>query len=181
MDKGRQPSISDEAVRAKTGRVWEEWFAVLDAASAITMSHTEMARYLREEQGVPPWWSQMVANAYEQARGLRKKHQMPQGYQVSVSKTLGAPVSALYRAWADDEVRGRWLGEPATVRQAVPHKSMRMTWADGEMRVEVAFYAKGDSRTQVVVQHSRLADAGEAERMKRFWRGKLERLGEVVG
>jgi hypothetical protein len=29
-----EPPISDEAVKAKTGKPWSEWFAILDAAGA---------------------------------------------------------------------------------------------------------------------------------------------------
>ena len=28
------PRMSDEAVKAKTGKVWKEWFAILDLAGA---------------------------------------------------------------------------------------------------------------------------------------------------
>ena len=71
--------ISDSAVQAKTGKSWKQWFAILDAAGAMEMSHTDIARNLRENQNVPAWWSQMVANTYEQARGMRQKHQVPAG------------------------------------------------------------------------------------------------------
>ena len=39
------------------------------------------------------------------------------------------------------------------------------------------FESKGDARSVVSVQHERLADAGEAERMKAFWRERLAALG----
>ena len=70
-------SVSTEAVRDNTGRGWQQWFEILYAAGAKGMNHTEIAGYLRREHQVSPWWSQMVANDYEQDRGLREKHQMP--------------------------------------------------------------------------------------------------------
>ncbi len=177
--------VSSQAVQAKTGRGWDDWFTVLDDAGAKEMTHTRIARYLREEQAVSPWWSQMVANGYEQARGMREKHQMPEGYQVSVSKTLSAPVAEIYQAWSDENTRNRWLpGESVTIRKATPNRSLRMTWSDGTSSVEVTFNNKGNdkgsSRTQVVVQHSRLADSAQAERMKAYWREALERLNRTV-
>ena len=79
--------VSDAAVQAKTGKGWQEWFALLDAAGARQMSHKEIAARLYDQLGCPDWWSQMVAVGYEQERGLREKHQTPAGYQVSASKT----------------------------------------------------------------------------------------------
>ncbi len=80
--------IGDAAVQAKTGKTWAQWCQVLDRAGARKMNHTAIATYLYDELGVPGWWCQMVAVGYEQARGLREKHQTPTGYEISVSKTL---------------------------------------------------------------------------------------------
>ena len=178
---GKAAGVSSQAVQAKTGKGWGDWFVILDGAGAKEMSHTRIATYLREEQGVSPWWSQMVTNGYEQSRGMRKKHQMPAGYQISISKTIQAPSTALYRAWNDETVRDRWLpGESVTIRKATPDKSLRITWTDATSTLEVAFNDKGASKTQVVVQHSKLADSDQAERMKEYWRDALERLNGVL-
>ena len=40
------PRLSDAAVQAKTGKTWQEWFAVLDAAGARAMDHQSIAAYL---------------------------------------------------------------------------------------------------------------------------------------
>jgi uncharacterized protein YndB with AHSA1/START domain len=42
--------------------------------------------------------------------------------------------------------------------------------------VTVDFTAKGPSKVQVVVQHNRLPDPKQAERMKEFWSAALVRL-----
>lgn len=64
--------ISEEAVRAKTGKGWPEWFAILDAWGAPEKGHTESAKHLLDEHGLSPWWAQAVAIRYEWERGLRK-------------------------------------------------------------------------------------------------------------
>ena len=176
MTTKRRP-MSDEAVRAATGKDWQGWFTVLDAAGARAMAHMQIAAYLNREQGVAGWWSQMVANGYERARGLRDKHQMPDGYQISASKTLGVPLAILYQAWSEPEKLRRWLaGEPVAGRKATPGKSLRLTWRDGPTTVEVNFYGKGQTKSQVTVQHSKLATADDAERMKAYWKDALQRL-----
>jgi len=169
--------IGDAAVRAKMGKGWEEWFTILDAAGAAQMNHTKIADYLYERQGCPGWWNEMVAVGYEQARGLRRKYEKPSGFEISRSKTIAAPVAAVYKAWDDRRARARWLKEDGlTVRKATPEKSMRITWADGETHLDVNFYPKGEGKSQVVVQYGKLASAGAAERMKDYWSEALERL-----
>jgi hypothetical protein len=69
--------MSDEAVEAKTGKTWSRWFKHLDAAGARKMTHQEIVAHLRDKHDVRPWWQQMVAVTYEQARGLREIHEKP--------------------------------------------------------------------------------------------------------
>lgn len=87
--------ISSEAVQAKTGKTWTEWFKLLDKAGAAKWPHKEIAELIHDEFGCPGWWSQMVTVGYEQARGLRVKHQSATGYSANVSKTIGVPIATL--------------------------------------------------------------------------------------
>ena len=151
-------------------------------AGAMQMNHTQMAEYLSDQYGTEyAWHFQMIVVAYEQERGLREKHQKPGGYEISISKTLAVPLATLYHAWIDDTTRTRWLKETAlTIRKATPNKSLRMTWVDGHTVVSVNYYEKGESKSQVTVQHTKLANAGEAEQMKSYWKEALERLEASV-
>lgn len=177
----RAVHISDDAVRAKTGKTWDEWFKLLDAAGAKTLGHTAIAAYVHKKLGCPSWWCQMVTVGYEQERDLRAKHQRPEGYQISVSKTMEVPVGAAYKAWEDSKLRRRWLPDAKlTVRKATRAKSMRITWGDGATSVEAVFYSKGAARCQVVAQHSKLKNARDAQRMKTYWAEALARLKEQL-
>jgi uncharacterized protein YndB with AHSA1/START domain len=173
--------VSDAAVKAATGNTWDEWFAILDAAGAAGMSHKQIVAVLREQHSVPDWWTQMVTVQYEQERGLRQKHEKPEGFQVSANRTMAAPVAAAFGAWTDEATRRRWLPDPGfTIRKATPEKSLRITWVDGRTSVEALFYAKGEAKTQVSVQHSNLPDAAAAEAMKAYWGEALDRLKAVL-
>lgn len=179
--KGTTPRMSDEAVKAKTGKTWKEWFAALDKAGATKMSHQDIVKYLHTKHDVGPWWQQMVTVAYEQARGLRKLHQKPGGYEISVSRTVKVPLAKLYKACANEKARKAWLAEDGLlVRKATTDKSMRVTWKDGKTSLEIGFYPKGDDKSQVAVQHSRLPDAKAAAKMKKFWGEALDRLREAL-
>ena len=176
-----QSETSGEAVLRATGRSRDDWFAILDAAGAPKLAHKAIAAYLREQQNVSPWWSQEVTVQYERARGLREKHQSLSGYQVSVSKTIAAPLDALYAACADDKGRSHWLGEaPLTVRKATPSKSVRATWGDGASSVDINCYEKGPAKSQVTVQHSKLADQRKVEEMRAYWKAAFGRLAGVL-
>jgi uncharacterized protein YndB with AHSA1/START domain len=172
--------MSDEAVEAKTGKNWSRWFKHLDAAGAKKMSHQEIVAHLGEKHGVRPWWTQMVAVTYEQARGLREKHEKPAGFEISVSRTIQAPISKAFKAWTDEKTRQRWLPANFTIRKSTANKSLRITWEDGKTSLVVAFISKGKDKTQVVAQHSKLPDANAAAKMKKFWAEELDALKETI-
>jgi hypothetical protein len=177
MKSGVPRKISDEAVKARTGKAWAEWFRILDAARAREMPHSEIATLLYEKHKVSAWWSQMVTVTYEQARGLRQAHEKPGGFEIGVSKTLDVPVAKAFAAWEDAKQRRRWLNGPGfTVRKATPSKSMRITWVDGKTNLDVYFNSKGAAKSQVAVQHNKLKNARDAARMKKYWTQQLEQL-----
>ena len=172
--------MSDAAVNAKTGKAWSEWFKILDAAGAKRMTHQEIVTRLSKKHGVGPWWQQMVTVTYEQARGLREKHQKPGGYEISVSRTIGAPISKAFKAWTDDKTRKQWLPANLKIRKATTNKSLRISWEDGDTSLAVAFYPKGAGKCQVVAQHSKIPEAKAAAKMKAFWAQALDRLKKVL-
>lgn len=178
---GKAPTIGDDAVKAKTGKTWRQWFSILDKARARELKHAQIAAYLHETCGCPGWWSQMIAVTYEQTRGLRLKHEQPEGFQVSKSKTITAPVARLFQAWNDNEVRGKWLtGGKLTVSSATRNKYVRGGWSDGKTRIEVNFYPKSNGKSQVTVTHSKLPNARAAERTQDYWGTQLDKLRALL-
>jgi hypothetical protein len=169
------PLVTDEAIRGATGIGWEEWFAILDAAGAAEMSHPQIARWLVSERGVPGWWAQNVTVTYERARGRRAANQTTDGFQVSVSRTVGVPVERLYATLSDDAERATWLPDGVTLRRATAPKGVRLAWGDGS-RVVVALFAKGPAKSQLTLSHERLPDAASVERMRTEWRDRLAEL-----
>jgi len=175
-----KPRMSDEAVESKTGKTWSRWFKHLDAAGGKKMTHQEIAAHLSEKHGVRPWWTQMVAVTYEQARGLRDKHEKPQGFEISVSRTIAAPVGKAFKAWTVEKTRRQWLPANLEIRKATTNKSLRITWEDGKTSLAVAFLAKGADKSQVVAQHGKLPDAKSAAKMKKFWAEALDRVKALL-
>ena len=169
--------MSDDAVKAKTGKTWKQWFDILERAGASKMSHQEIVGFLTTKYNVGPWWQQMITVSYERHAGLRQLNQKPNGYEISVSRTLAVPLRSVYQAVSKEGRRNDWLGEEGLhLRKATPNKSVRLTWKDGKTSVEFYFAQKSAAKTQVVAQHSKLPDAKAAARMKTYWRQKLDRL-----
>ena len=177
----RGGNIGDEAVLAKTGKVWAEWFAILDAAGADRLSHKEIVSILRDQHGVGSWWQQMVTVQYEQSRGLRVLNQSCDGdYQVNVSKTISVPAVEVFDAWNNTTIRETWLpGANLTIRKATSPKSLRITWHEGGS-LDVMIYPKGDAKCSCTADHKKLASAESVEHMRTYWSGALTRLKEKL-
>lgn len=168
--------VSSAAVKKATGRTWREWFSLLDKSGADKLPHKEIALRLSRTHRLPDWWCQMVTVGYEQARGLRLKHQQSDGFAISVSRTIAAPVDRAFAAWREAALREQWLPRTKlTVRKATPHKSIRIVWGDDTL-LSVNFWPKGPLKCQVVPQHGKLPSPEAAEKMKAYWSDKLEAL-----
>jgi uncharacterized protein YndB with AHSA1/START domain len=176
-------ATSDDAIRRRTGRGWEEWFEMLDEWGGVERTHREIARWVAAQQGVVPlaWNAQAVAGSYELARGLRAVGEKPDGFAITASKTVAVPVETLYDAFVDASLRARWLPDgELRERTATKPRSARFDWDGGDTRVHATFLAKGDAKSTVALEHTRLPGADEAERMKAYWRRHIGALKDVL-
>jgi hypothetical protein len=178
---GPTMTVSDEVIRSRTGRGWEEWFDLLDEWGAVERPHREIARWLASEHGIDGWSAQSVTVSFERARALRAVGERADGFSVTAQKTVAVPVDRLYEAFVDESLRKRWLPDgELRERTATKPKSARFDWGDGQTRVIVGFTAKGEAKSTAALEHERLADAEEAERMKAFWRERVAALKELL-
>lgn len=167
--------ISDEAVQSKTGRTWKQWFALLDKAGGKKLDHKSIVALVKAAGGASAWWQQGVTVAYEQARGLRKKNEMVDGFAASVSRVMPLAAAELRRAFEDGRARAKWLGEKVTLKTKTARGMLRLRRADGT-DVEVTFAPKGEGKSQVVVQQRKLPNALASRRAKKFWADALGRM-----
>jgi uncharacterized protein YndB with AHSA1/START domain len=199
-----KPSISDEAVKAKTGYGWSEWFARLDRRGAADRSHKEIATYLSRAAGLSAWWSQMVTEEYEKARGLRarvgQKSDSPK-FQVSVQRTVNGSAEVAYRAFATSTGLRAWLGREASVQAReggsavfpeLGEGSLRIVEKDRRLRmgfegrgakgstVEITATPKGENRCAVRVQHTDLGSEAAYKRFRAGWTRALEALRKHI-
>ncbi|MEP0814097.1 MAG: SRPBCC domain-containing protein [bacterium] len=195
-------SISDDAVRKATGKSWEHWFKVLDKFDVQANGHRNAAYHLYEKHNVPAWWSQMVTVEYERARGLRQVNERPDGFQISVSKTIAAPAFEAFDAWAKAAKLNKWFttgakqkfeeggaysngdNDKGVFRRIVMDKLIRFTWENEKHSpgtvVEVQFEAKPGGKSVVRVIHSKLSDKKCADDMKTGWKWALDSLASYL-
>jgi uncharacterized protein YndB with AHSA1/START domain len=189
--------IGDEAVRAATGRGWDEWLKLLDRWGAAEKGHKATAEHLQKKHALNAWWAQTVTVRHEKERGLREKHERPGGYEISVTRTIAAPTTRVWEAWSSAKELNRWFtskarvnfkvggrfanadGDEGEYRVIVPKKRLRFTWDNAKhcpgTMVEVRLTSKRP-KTQVVVQHSKLPDRKGAEDMKEGWSWAMDSL-----
>ena len=181
IDYARLAGRSDAIVKERTGCTWERWVKALDHAQAYTWTHREIAGYVHEKYKVPGWWAQTVTVGYERIKGLRAVGQRRDGsFEANKSRTFSVPLVRLYRAFHDARTRAQWLpGVDLTVRTATRGKSMRITWPD-RTSVAVGFSGRGQGKSQVAVQHEKLADRAAQVRMKQYWAERLDALEQVL-
>lgn len=180
---GLRLATSDEKIRERTGRNWEDWFELLDEWGAADRSHREIARWVAAQQGIEPlaWNAQAIAGSYELARGLRAVGEKEDGFAITVSRTVAVGVERLYQAVIEEPLRERWLPDgELSERTATRTRSARFDWGHGGSRVNVTFLSKEATKSTVALEHRRLPDAGEADRMKVYWRQRLGALKEVL-
>ncbi len=173
--KGAAPEMSGAAVKAKTGRSWSQWFAVLDQAGAAKMTHAAIAKLIATRHKIPGWWAQAVTVGYERARDLRQVNETLTGFRTSVSRTLDAGMDAAFDAWDSAKTRAAFLKEKVDFSTRNPGKNLRFTWKVG--RVEVRFVVKGPKKTQVTVNHTGLKSAADVGRFKAQWTEAMDKFG----
>ena len=178
--------MDDARVIAATGKAPGEWFAVLDERGARDLPHKEIAALLRQEYGVPSWWSQMVTVEYEKHIGRRVTGQRQDGaHEATATKTVPGTM---------DEVLDRWLAQVPAAEQGfagVPFaeepgisrtdkwRYWRVALADGSrVMVSIADKPRAAARapgpaSTLAVTSAKLATRADADRWKAYWKAYL--------
>jgi hypothetical protein len=172
--------VSSDAVARRTGKSWDEWVDVLDAAGAATLDQRGVVAILAQKHGIGPWWQQMIAVGYEAVRHRAEKARPSDNFEINVSSRFQAPAAQVFRLWNDAAERARWLSDDRfVVRSALAGKSIQARWGKGISQVAVSF-AERAGRTEVSVQHQQIESKAAADQMKAYWSKKLSLLQHAL-
>jgi uncharacterized protein YndB with AHSA1/START domain len=201
--------ISSESVREATGRGWDDWLELLDAAGAADWSHKQIVDYLwREHRDAGTgWWRQSITVGYEQARGKRVVGQTAgTGFQVGVQRSVSATAAELWELIVSRP--DLWLGEGVSVafdkgeryevppadgasgvsgevRVVKPGDRLRMTWQpdgwEAPATLQIALTESGTGKTAIGAHLERLPDADAREAMRAHLREALEQIAAAAG
>jgi len=171
-------TMTDAAIKARTGKDWAGWFAALDKAGAAKLDHTAIAKLAREDMGAGDWYGQMVAVSYERARGLCAMNQKCDGeFSVSVTRVMDASLSRLYAAATASPQS--WFPKRAIEETSrTKDKYWRGKWKSGKL--EIGFYAKGPGRAQIALQANKLPDAEAVESERAVWKKAIDKLQKIA-
>jgi hypothetical protein len=156
-------NLSDEAMQKATGRHPSGWFELLDAQQATNWTHTEIARWLVEDQSVDAWWAQSVTVRYEQERGMRLPGQQGDGtFSVGSTKTITAPIATVYGRMV--ELLTTEYGQDA----ASANRAAKRPYARWKVHGESVLATCEDRgpKTMVNLTHSGIIDGSRVEHAK---------------
>lgn len=173
-----KPPVSDAAIREATGRDWSGWRVELDAWAG-SLGHRDIAKRLKDEYGLSPWWAQTVTGGWEVLTGRRETHEMPGGFQATASKTIAADAEVITAAFTEPAVFAGWGPQgKLAVSSSKPGRTVNGRWeapAGGRVSVHLA---SADGKTRITLSHEKLANATDCERLKTAWRAALATLKE---
>lgn len=186
--------LSNKTAIKSTGHDLEYWFKVLDKFGKAN-GHTKAAEYLYSEHQVQAWHAQMITVTWERSRGLRQENQSCTGtFQVSVSRSIAAPVEWIVDVINDAKTRKQWLrsASPA-LRKALDeafangksmeikkpgYARMRYKWLSSV--VELRLTGSPAGKSTLVADSSELPDADAVAVRRESFAQALDRLRELA-
>ncbi|WP_420130410.1 SRPBCC family protein [Longimicrobium sp.] len=194
--------ISDDAVRAATGRTPAEWEAQLDARGAADLLHKQIVAQLQELGVERGWWRQMLTVDYERRKGKRALGQTAAtGFEIGVRRTLQIPADDAWQLLMSPEGVGAWLGgkgprwekgetytlkdgSAGEVRVFKPGSHLRMTvqpegWPRAST-LQVRVMPSGEEKTVISFHQEHLPGAAEREERRKFFEAALDALQKRV-
>jgi uncharacterized protein YndB with AHSA1/START domain len=175
--------VTDAECKKATGKTLKQWFKDLDAVDALKLGRRDTVKQIYEEKP-DVWWSTTIAVEYT----------------ICVTKTIAAPVAAVYKAWTDPKKFAEMFGDggkqavkdggelsckggcKGTFTRVRANKDLRLTWehpgSTAPMQVDVQFQdAKGKCLMNVMT--SRIQTRAESDGLRNAWSEALTRLKAI--
>ena len=173
-----EPDHSDEVIRERTGRGWDEWRELIDSWPGHTEGHAAIAAWLQKQHQIDGWWAQSITVGWERITGRRRPGQMADGtFTANKSATVTTNHEALREMLVDDAGREALFPQMTTELRSRPtSKNVRLGLEEGV--AEIAIAPKAEGRSTVTIAHTKLASSDHVAHWKAFWTDWLAALDE---
>lgn len=167
-------TVNDDRLRLGTGHPSEHWFGLLDAAGAVTWRHSKIAAFL-EDHRVRAWWAEVIATAYERARGLCSDDSM---WTATATRIINTSLTDAWHFIEDASERYAWIGEDWPEIAVREGRFVRLDCHDG---TDVTLrLSEVDDNVRISVQHAKLASEDQSDSTEKLWDAALKRLADVI-
>ena len=188
--------VTSASVKKCTGRSWDQWIKILNAAGADAWSHQEIVAFVKKKYRLSLWWQQGVTSGYELHIGRRVEGQNSKG-QYSLTATLTFPISAK-SAWqliTSESGLQKWIGpmSPFELRKGETFESQggifgevrtvkmgqraRIRWQDTDWPkpsiLMLYIVSRPSEKCIVVLQHDQLTSPRLREQLRAKWKQAL--------
>lgn len=178
-------STSDSAVYKATGKLYDEWYSILEQKKASKLSHKEIAALLVEEYDVSFWWAQTITVEYERLIGRREVGQSCEGdFQAGGSKTIAGSMDGVFKQWLQfvKDVNSLndvpFAAEPTT-SETEKWRYWRVQLANSS-KVNIIINQKAAGKVMLATNHEKLEDADAVAEWKVFWKGYFKEFAESL-
>lgn len=188
--------VTDEACQAATGRTITQWIEALEGQGAACKTRRDAISWLVSQMEKEFWWPTTIWVEMERRKGIVKKDGRGEGYNICSTKTVSAPVSAVYAAFATPGELS-WLGgavesdhsikssegHVGTATRVRQDKDLRYVWqtkgSPDPTEVDVMLAEKA-GKTGITLSHSRIQTRDEADGLRRAWGEALTKLKQQL-
>lgn len=191
-----QPLTNDSCLAA-TGKTLDDWIAYLESKPDLAAKRRDAIHDLYDQtnRGPDVWWPTTIFVEYERKHGKTKKDGLLEGYTICSTKTIAAPVEAIYAAWKDPGTVKEWYGEfksdgtdesgnQADLVRDRENKDLRYTWQTAgvphQTQADVTFQDKGKGKTLVTITHAKIQTREEADGLRNAWGHALDKLKSIL-
>ena len=192
--------VTDAACKKASGKTFKEWFAWIEKKWPEWPKRRVVVYTIYEEECKDIWWATTIGVEYERHKEM-KKDGLYEGYSICSTKTLNAPMSKVYEAWAKMDEMKKWMdevggkmkeGETVTsgakrkyeVLRLRKDKDLRFDYHDHDFtavtRIDVMLEDKGKGKCGINVHHKRLQTREEADGSRNTWADAMTRLKSLV-
>ncbi|MEQ9188739.1 MAG: hypothetical protein RLP15_13475 [Cryomorphaceae bacterium] len=161
---------------SESGRNWKQWFNELSSAKFVGLSCDEVEDVLVNQYGIERNWARRITNRFAAKHSFHSGEAEKPCFKISVRKTFDHPFNeVLWNA-------SQWLKSEQRATDTALHNGNQLTceWRTDHSKVAIRFTKKGESKTEMTLQHNRIHSRLDADTMRNFWEESLKGMVEAL-